>query len=1473
MADIIGRIWFAFDRSYGHQLLLDDRFLNNRNIYSVSSALNSTTRDITGEQGQTVYAHLTTLTVVYPQEKQPYFDLLRCCVDAVPRCMPAGLATARVVEMLCRYTAHVDPDLALAASRALIRLGKQRGGFVVVSGMSKFIGRIGDRFTELLVGSFAPNAHADDFGLLPLYVQLLELWSDEMLLAPSPAEASAGDGLLSMMYLDSPDVWNLIEETEANGLILLCSHSPLIRKYAVRVLRLAVEVEQQFEEHAFLRKQRRQDQQQGHEKQPSAASALSKLSELERQPHVSGANDPGPTHGPLVGAGAREKRGLGNDIAEMRLRDLAESEQPEHQQTWHQHFIELVNACFERCPITVALCRNTACSRLTQMQMLVALAADMQPSVPPTPTSATSSGKPRPSLVTDRFIDQWSVYLRFACATMTVTAPPATPTSIYAPLGMNGPSPVVLVQEIGTARDLFRAVLPYMICEHHMIRDAVVDAFGHVNRNVFTQLLDELQPFVRSVLEDPHSAYNPPPSAGLGRRNRRFDRLRTDITHIYQMMSRFLRYDEYLRHADVVPRMAHWLKETRSFLSDPEVQIDWEFQELRRYFAGLAEHLCWHLPRLTEPSRAMPFEFRLSLYRTLEEWCGHGRHRELTRRREHSMLRSVLSQCKNVMEQGSITPALEKQLKSTEVAALRAMAACCRGPLSMELSGQEKTVVSFDLEGIHTWIESVFANHERRLHSIARTALESLLTFNSDKPEIFDTIIRRCYMLSDPDVNTQGYFLALIDILTRARSYPCEVHVILGLALFKVGDPDREVRRTAVRLLHVLEERFLLDSSVIEFEVALYSNLTTIYKQAQYALSARLAQRHPEITYEVLSEIMVRLEAVSAREAQREMVISVLPWLVNVELAMDPDDETEVAISSHIVLNNLFYLTVKFGDVFYKELEKAWEQLVVGERAYNARVVIVYLLHLGLEKRNPGFITYAKRVVVYLGRATAREVTINALMDEIAPRALVPEKRMDIRQYDKVPRVRVADVDEVLGAYAKRPEFSRAQLATVLLVDLAIEAGPSLLPHLPTLLHACAIQFDHNILVIAEQMRLLLGHLVCSVFFGRPAGSPAGGNSSQEQRQILQRMGVSNYASRPARIRNTSVTEPLVTRLVRLFAHEDPEIGQRWGEMALHWGTQCPLRKAACSSFRVFRMLAPHFNEAMLAEILRRLSNTVSDQSEEIQEFAVEILITLKSMLEPLTAEHILAFPEAFWASVAILYTGSRNEYAMGLEMLGPMLERLDFDDPSTQTTLSDNFPAGWNAEFDGLLPLLAKGLRCQETEPRCLRMMNRLILVGGDALLDPTESRYLFAVLANLPWFSRTVEEMSYDDRVVEVAGNLAKMAERNGQDALRRTLDSLARRRFRPKDDFIRQIYLALKDVYFPRYEWHALTFIAELLANQTPWYKRSVLHILRTLLSFIDLRRGDGQDEPSGTEIVIAPLLRLLPTEYADDALEVL
>ena len=55
---------------------------------------------------------------LYSHEKKPKLDLLRTCVAAVPKLMPANdLSVSELVEMLLRFTVHMDEEL-----RALVEL-------------------------------------------------------------------------------------------------------------------------------------------------------------------------------------------------------------------------------------------------------------------------------------------------------------------------------------------------------------------------------------------------------------------------------------------------------------------------------------------------------------------------------------------------------------------------------------------------------------------------------------------------------------------------------------------------------------------------------------------------------------------------------------------------------------------------------------------------------------------------------------------------------------------------------------------------------------------------------------------------------------------------------------------------------------------------------------------------------------------------------------------------------------------------------------------------------------------------------------------------------------------------------------------------------------------------------------------------------------------------------------------------------
>ena len=115
--------------------------------------------------------------------------------------------------------------------------------------------------------------------------------------------------------------------------------------------------------------------------------------------------------------------------------------------------------------------------------------------------------------------------------------------------------------------------------------------------------------------------------------------------------------------------------------------------------------------------------------------------------------------------------------------------------------------------------------------------------------------------------------------------------------------------------------------------------LSTTYSRSQLYLSRQLAQLHPELTMPMFSEICNRLQ--TARPSNiKGLLYYLLPWLYNMEL-VDPNvignEEAKKEENSHgarggwgtaeateMVTNNLFYITVKFGDAHPQEVEDLW---------------------------------------------------------------------------------------------------------------------------------------------------------------------------------------------------------------------------------------------------------------------------------------------------------------------------------------------------------------------------------------------------------------------------------------------------------------------------------------------------------------------------------------------------------------------
>ena len=339
--------------------------------------------------------------------------------------------------------------------------------------------------------------------------------------------------------------------------------------------------------------------------------------------------------------------------------------------------------------------------------------------------------------------------------------------------------------------------------------------------------------------------------------------------------------------------------------------------------------------------------------------------------------------------------------------------------------------------------------------------------------------------------------------------------------------------------------------------------------------------------------------------------------------------------------------------------------------------------------------------------------------------------------------------------------------------------------------------------------------------------------------------------------------------VVKLFAIAYPQIQEQWARISLNWATSCPVRHIACRSLQVFRCILTTLDRPMLSDILARLSNTIVDKAQEVQIFSLEILTTIKTIIEALTPADLLQYPQLFWTTCACLDTVYEREFIAVLHMLGKLLDSVDFSKPSVVALFEKAKPKDWRGSFEGISPLVYKGLKSDTSLEKSIRITNQLLSLPDSDLIG-TRTRLLFGTLANLPLFLDSFADTSKRVDSVQSALTLASAAEHQDNSQMSTVLNAFAKRRYAKSDEFLSQILSALRRTFFPTWELKALIFLIGLLTNRLHWYKLKILEVLLAVIKDVDTRRTEIASH--GPDL-ISPLLRLLHTQYCDQALEVM
>lgn len=643
--EILGRITLICDIAFGGQAVLDEKFGGLTPKTPISETFSFGRR----EEHPTVAEH-----------RQGFYELLHVAVQALPRCLSTHISFHPFINLLCTGTAHVQSNIARSSAQSLKAIARQSHAQPVTIGFARFIFNFDVRYATMSDEGLLGPGHIEN--TLKLYVELLQIWIEEIKqktkdAANEPAEdgSSGGRGL----QLDMINVLGLVDEVESHGIFFLCSQSRRVRSFAVKVLKLVTEFDIALgQDHPRIIRILEGDSQQVMD------SDDDQLSVAER---------------------SRLQKGKGTTNFRNTLIELCSSDVSYDSTLWFKIFPNLIRLAFGMCPSAVTLGREIVCTRLLQMYECISnLETNPRgPQIPGVDGNETRLvmrlGQTSPEVI----VEQWKLYLVMACTTITnagaQTRSELANTQHARKISNKGPQGGL--EKINSARALFAYVIPLLSATMSSIRDAIVIALGSININLYRTLLESLQYAVTTCKEEAKLRIGTHQRTGSSpARNRRTDRLRTEVTHVYKLTARFLREKAVLEDEWILNNIATYTKDLMIFLSDAEVQTDWECQRLRRQYCGLLEELFEGMNRTKDPSRWMAFESRKSAFALMEDWCGYSPNQSSISQREDSMTQLALLQPQ--LENGerqNVTAAMEIEKRNLRTAALSAMAALCVG--------------------------------------------------------------------------------------------------------------------------------------------------------------------------------------------------------------------------------------------------------------------------------------------------------------------------------------------------------------------------------------------------------------------------------------------------------------------------------------------------------------------------------------------------------------------------------------------------------------------------------------------------------------------------------------------------------------------------------------------------------------------------------------------------------------------------
>nr|CAB3448417.1 unnamed protein product [Digitaria exilis] len=496
--------------------------------------------------------------------------------------------------------------------------------------------------------------------------------------------------------------------------------------------------------------------------------------------------------------------------------------------------------------------------------------------------------------------------------------------------------------------------------------------------------------------------------------------------------------------------------------------------------------------------------------------------------------------------------------------------------------------------------------------------------------------------------------------------------------------------------------------------------------------------------------------------------------------------------------------------------------------------------------------------------------------------------------------------------------LSRADIALILLAEIAYENDEDFRENLPLLFHVTCVSMDSSEDIVLEHCQDLLVNLLYSLA-GRHLELYEVESSERENKHhvvslikyIQSKRGSLMWENEdPTLVRIELPSASLLSALVQsmvsaIFIQGD--LRETWGSEALKWAMECTSRHLACRSHQIYRALRPSVKSDSCVLLLRCIHRCLGNPVPAVLGFAMEILLTLQVMVENMEPEKVILYPQLFWGCVALMHSDFVHIYCQVLELFCRVIDRLTFRDRTTENVLLSSMPrdefdingyasdlhrlesrttserllsvteTGKVPAFEGVQPLVLKGLMSTVSHGSAIEVLSRITIPTCDSIFGSPETRLLMHITGLLPWLGLQLTKevpslgsasplQEHNQKAYYVASNISVWCRAKSLDALAEVFRAYSYGEIMSLEDLFVRASPAICDEWFPKHSSLAFGHLLRLLERGPLDYQRVVLLMLKSLLQQTPV-------DPSQIPQVYNVVSQLVESTLCSEALNVL